>query len=421
MYHERFDRQLRSTGWNQEALMRARIGVIGDDDILASLFILSASALGIQDIVLMAPKLDQRIADAAARLSPEFRLTYLKGFFTHPVLEDMFRGCNILVDLSHFGLADKLLLERSYRNGIPLVRGFTALEGCKEGFKVFSYFRGREWDEIEQMVCSPNLPAPHFDDAVLDMIVAGMVLQETKNLLMGRPVSEEIIAYRRECLPSTRTDVPVCVVGAGALGNFVALGLAFLGFRYITVMDPDTIEVTNLNRQVLFYEAVGMSKAQVLCARLNDLFHTNALAVQEAYNRNTDMRSFYAVFDCVDNFEARILLSERCKSEKKMLISGGTGMDSGQVITYVPEESLATPAEVLGLYAVMDRRRADNSQRDRTACVQQPLPSVIMTNQIIAGFMVDSFRGILGGRKVEDIYYSDKYPSRFTGDPFSQD
>lgn len=420
MYHERFDRQIRSTGWNQEALMRARIGVIGDDDLLASLFILSASALGIQDIILMAPKLDQRLVDAAARLSPEFKLNFLEGFYTHPILEDMFRGCSVLVDLSHFGLADKLLLERSYRSGIPLVRGFTTLEDCQEGFKVFTYFRGREWDEIEQMVCSPNLPAPHFDDAVLDMIVAGMVLQETKNLLMGRPVAEEIIAYRRGCIRSTGPDFPVCIVGAGALGNFVALGLAFLGFRHITVMDPDMIEVTNLNRQILFYEAVGMGKAQILCARLNDLFHTNAVAVQEAYGSSTDMRSFHAVFDCVDNFEARILLSERCKSEKKILISGGTGMDSGQVVNYVPQESPETPAEALGLYAIMDRRSVDSSQRDSTACVRQPLPSVIMTNQIIAGFMLDSFRGILEGRRVENIYYSDKYPWRLTSDMFSQ-
>jgi hypothetical protein len=47
---ERFDRQLRIRGWDQRALDEAKIGVVGDDDLLASLYILSAAALGINNI-----------------------------------------------------------------------------------------------------------------------------------------------------------------------------------------------------------------------------------------------------------------------------------------------------------------------------------------------------------------------------------
>ena len=55
MRQNRLDRQLRIEGWNQQALENAKIGVVGDDDLLASLYILSASALGINNIVVIAP------------------------------------------------------------------------------------------------------------------------------------------------------------------------------------------------------------------------------------------------------------------------------------------------------------------------------------------------------------------------------
>ncbi len=51
MLRDRFDRQRRAQGWNQDALSNARIGVVGDDDRLASLFLMSAAALDIRDMV----------------------------------------------------------------------------------------------------------------------------------------------------------------------------------------------------------------------------------------------------------------------------------------------------------------------------------------------------------------------------------
>ena len=50
VFDERLDRQLRIQGWDQAALDKAKIAVVGDNDLLASLFIMSASALGINNI-----------------------------------------------------------------------------------------------------------------------------------------------------------------------------------------------------------------------------------------------------------------------------------------------------------------------------------------------------------------------------------
>lgn len=72
----RLDRQLRIEGWNQSALDRAGIGVVGDQDLLASLFILSASALGINKLAVVAPALDRALIAAARRVNPSFTLKY---------------------------------------------------------------------------------------------------------------------------------------------------------------------------------------------------------------------------------------------------------------------------------------------------------------------------------------------------------
>ncbi|MEJ2657887.1 MAG: hypothetical protein P8012_11945 [Desulfobacterales bacterium] len=194
----RLDRQLRIEGWNQQALENAKIGVVGDNDLLASLYVMSASALGINHLVVLSPMLDPILIEIAQKLNIRFTLTHIEGFFTHPIMSELFKGCEFIVDLSQYGLANKLLIEKGFRENIPIIRGFCYENGGYQGFKVFTYLKGREWQELEQVVFSPNLPSPHVDDSVLDTIVAGIVLEETKNLLMNQNPSDDLISFKRK-------------------------------------------------------------------------------------------------------------------------------------------------------------------------------------------------------------------------------
>ena len=409
---ERFDRQLRIRGWDQKALDEAKIGVVGDDDLLASLYIMSAAALGVNNIAVVAPVLDENLINTAKRINPQLNLIHLQGFYTHFLLDDIFNNCRLLVDLCQFGLANKLLLEKGHKEDIPVIRGFCYEENGQEGFKIFTYLKGREWQELYQLICSNNLPKGHFDDGVFDIIVSGIALEETKNVLMHGKVSDSIISYERSKLePSTR-DQRILVTGSGALGVFLGLGLAYTGFQRSTFMDPDVAETTNLNRQILFYDAVGKSKAETLARRLHSLFGINGDAWIEYFRRQTDISSYDVIFDCVDNFETRIVMSEKCKEQKKTMISGGTNVDAGQVVIYDPTKNKKTPAELLGLYDIVDERNVDSPERVRASCKYRPDPSVIMTNQIIAGFMVDSYRILLAGQEPKNIFYDSKRDGR---------
>ncbi len=407
----RLDRQLRIPEWDQRALEEARIAVFGDDDLLASLYVLSAAALGLNNIVLIAPTWHRGLMETAHQVNPTLRLAVVEGLYTHPILDEIFLPCTAIVDLTHFALANKLLLERGFRSDVPVIRGFCRKENGLEGFAIFTYRRGREWQVLSEVVSPSNLPGDHFDDGILDLVAAGIALEETKNLLMGRRVSEDLIGYKRPTV-ARGVDAKVGVVGAGALGNFVGLGLAFAGVRSVTVIDPDLVDVTNLNRQVFLADGIGRSKAEVLCERLHALFGIQADARVAYFRRNTELARYDVIFDCVDNFETRVILSERCRDEGKMLISGGTGPEAGQVIAYDPARGNGTPAEVLGLYEIVERRAIDAYQRETASCAYQPEPSVVMTNQIVAGLMVDAYRMLRGGGEARNVFYDSRSDAR---------
>ena len=405
MRPNRLDRQLRIEGWNQHVLENAKVGVVGDNDLLASLYLMSASALGINNMVVLAPAINPKLIEIAKKLNPQFTLTHVEGFYTHPVMAELFNGCNLIVDLSHYGLANKLIIERGYREKIPIIRGFCYEQNGEQGLNVFTYVRGREWQELKQLISPSHFPNGHFDDGVLNTIIAGLTLDETKNLLMGLSVSDKVISYKKVKTTTVQIRPNILVVGSGALGIFVGFGLAYSGFRQITFMDPDVIEMTNLNRQVLFYDAIGKSKAETLTERLNSIFSMDNKAQVSYFDKDTDIASYDVVFDCVDNFESRIVLSEKCKVREKVLISGGTSVDAGQVVIYNPMKNEVTPAELLGLYDIVEARSPESYQRERAACIYQPDPSVIMTNQITAGFMVDAYRMLMDGQEPKNIFY----------------
>ncbi len=450
---ERLDRQVRIPGWNQEALTRARVGVCGDDPWLTGLVMASAAALGINRLMVVAPELDPRLISAARGLNPDCQIAFFPGFFSHPLLEDLVRGSAVLVDLSHHAFATKLLLNLAHREGLPLVRGFSWEKDGLAGAQLFTYRQGREWRELLEMLAPEQLPALRQRDPVLALVIAGLVLEEVKKLLLDEPVTPEVVLYTRAGLrtftlregargrgplpppsnslpqpliggwegslkgrpgehgsPATPSNnlldkTPLAVVGAGALGNFVGLGLAAAGFINITFIDPDPVEITNLNRQVLFWDAVGQPKAEALARRLKEWFGITVKAETAYVTRDTDLSEYAAVFDGTDNFESRIILSEKCREGGQVLISGGTGVTAGQVVVYDPAKGGPTPADLLGLYDIVGRRDVEVKERDRASCVYQAEPAVIMTNQIIGGLMVDALRRLMAGEEPPNLFY----------------
>jgi len=135
----------------------------------------------------------------------------------------------------------------------------------------------------------------------------------------------------------------VLIVGAGGLGNPVALYLAAAGIGRLGLVDDDTVSLSNLQRQILFKTAdIGRPKveagSQALKA-LNPGVEIVAHPVRLAAANVMDLLIGYdIVADGSDNFATRFLLNDACFFAKKTLVSAAVTEFEGQLATYKGHE-----------------------------------------------------------------------------------
>ncbi len=135
----------------------------------------------------------------------------------------------------------------------------------------------------------------------------------------------------------------VALVGAGGLGSPVGYYLAAAGVGTIGVIDNDTVELSNLQRQIAHNTArVGALKAdsakqtfQALNPDVNVITHTERLSSE---NIREIIKGYDVVVDGSDNFPTRYLVNDACVMLKKTFVSAAVFRFEGQVMTIVPGE-----------------------------------------------------------------------------------
>lgn len=133
------------------------------------------------------------------------------------------------------------------------------------------------------------------------------------------------------------------VVGVGGLGNPAAHFLAASGVGTITLVDADAVDLTNLQRQILFSSAdVGTPKVEAAARRLaavNPEVHLVRLRerVDDARLAALVARAD-VVLDCTDNFTTRHAINRACVTAGKPLVSGAAVRFDGQVAVFDPRD-----------------------------------------------------------------------------------
>jgi adenylyltransferase/sulfurtransferase len=157
----------------------------------------------------------------------------------------------------------------------------------------------------------------------------------------------------------------VLVVGAGGLGTPATTYLAAAGVGRLGIIDFDTIERSNLQRQVLYSESdVGKSKVEVAKAKLEQI---NPNVAVEAYNDKLDssnalriLKTYDVVVDSSDNFPARYLVNDACVFLGKPDVYASVSKFDGQASVFYAREGPCyrclypeppPPAEVLSCAA----------------------------------------------------------------------
>ena len=147
----------------------------------------------------------------------------------------------------------------------------------------------------------------------------------------------EIGASGQERLKAAR----VLVVGAGGLGSPAALYLAAAGCGTLGLLDYDKVELSNLQRQVLFdTDALSRSKAEAGGERLARLNPDVRIVAHALELRAANVRELFAQYDLVldgtDRLAARYLINDACVILRKPLVSAAIHRFEGQLLTYVP-------------------------------------------------------------------------------------
>lgn len=128
------------------------------------------------------------------------------------------------------------------------------------------------------------------------------------------------------------TNSRVIVFGLGGVGGAAAEALARAGVGTLGIVDKDTVDITNVNRQIIATDkTVGMNKTDALEERLMSV---NPDLIINKYNLfylpetadEIDLSEYDFVVDCIDNVTAKLELIERCEKLGVPIISSmGTG------------------------------------------------------------------------------------------------
>ena len=126
------------------------------------------------------------------------------------------------------------------------------------------------------------------------------------------------------------------IVGAGGLGCPVALYASAAGFGHIEICDDDTIELTNLNRQIAHKNnKIGHNKAENLvreCSKINP--NISITSNKKNLNQSTDISNFDLIFDCSDNPKTKYTINLLSHLSQKTLISGSAVQMEGQLAVW---------------------------------------------------------------------------------------
>jgi molybdopterin-synthase adenylyltransferase len=158
-----------------------------------------------------------------------------------------------------------------------------------------------------------------FSDEEVERYARQLVLRE-----IGGPGQQRLRAAR------------VMIVGAGGLGAPAALYLAAAGVGVLTIVDPDMIDRSNLQRQVIYdSDDAGRLKVEAAGERLVALNpNIEAVRIAEALTE-ANARALIAghdlVLDGTDDFATRFAVNAACVAERVTLVSGAIGRWTGQV------------------------------------------------------------------------------------------
>lgn len=439
------DRYKRQTllwgGDNQKILTDARVAVVGADQ-QGRYLALGLTALGIGNVVLIdgeetkegeqflgeelpagsrAVEIARILRKVNTQISIEAYPTNLEGRVSQQTLF----GSDHIVDATNSTLSKQLAVQYAREKGIAIHStsgkwGYSKLTRCDpsetNGESLMPMFDGEE------------------QDALMALVMCGVTTEEVRKSLfndsdnfLNRPVRFVLGGDYRFGFPEPGREIPrpdkelyadmkVAFLGSGAIGCWAAIAAAEMGFGRADQFDYDAFDSTNINRQVLGYDGIGILKAKHIAKKIRQMSKGKVKSV----GRNVkilpgfDTRWNYdLVFDFVDNPYTRAVNTAHAIQRGIPMISSASQPYSARSLTQVDGETQCQDC-VLDMY---DKGRRDEMIR-RASCATNPDPSVVMSNAIAGAMAVlETFTVVEPGKFGRpfngELIYRSSLPSRF--------
>lgn len=200
---------------------------------------------------------------------------------------------------------------------------------------------------FELIVRLPARAFPQVAFGLKSMSCFQKIEKEVEYSLVSMPTNAQISRYSRQILvpaigiagQSGLLNSKVLVIGAGGLGSPCILYLAAAGVGHIGVVDYDTVEISNLQRQIIHSETrIGLKKCESALTAIRNL-NSDIIAVAydvvlSSSNAKQIVAEYDIVCDCSDNVATRYLVNDVCVLLGKPLVSGGALRMDGQLTVY---------------------------------------------------------------------------------------
>ncbi len=164
-----------------------------------------------------------------------------------------------------------------------------------------------------------------------------MLSPEEQKRYLRHILLKEVGAQGQQTLKATR----ILIIGAGGLGAPIIQYLAAAGVGALGIVDDDTVDLTNLQRQVIYKTTdLGAPKAQSATAAAAALNPEIDITVHETrldeHNAATLLSGYDIVVEGVDTFEARYNVNRAAMAARIPLVSAAIGRFEGQLSVFTP-------------------------------------------------------------------------------------
>lgn len=410
----------------QELLYDSRVMVIGSD-VLSQMVLINLAGLGVHNICcvdnaeisgadrnnfLYSKQSKGRrvrdIAEALEAINTSLNATYYESDFEESYAEDF--KPEVIIDATNNIISKDKCLIYCFEKNLP----FISVASSQESAVVSVWNPNGTGAKLEDILGRGILNFAHQNyyshqqGIYTSGIVAALAAEQFRKLKFGvddisidEPLKTmQSILYQPHKGPITNIpfqDLSVLIIGAGAVGNSVALNLALLGVGNIDIMDGDKIVEHNLSRQFFFYGRVGGHKAEVLSERIKGINgsvagdYWNCFLTEETM-KVVEKKRYDALFGCADKYKARYLINRLAVKHRTPYLDGGTSATSGSAITYVPGRNRCMDCRI-----DLKRKVEHEQPKEESRCINNPNPSIIIPNMIIGSARVAEFVNILSG------------------------